>query len=615
MSTIPGTVLEVGTSLVILIVVKVSLVWAVGLSATGLARKSRAALRHALLTAAFGVTLVLPIASIFAPPVRIALPIVEKTRTAPPPLMATPDTTRFATRIEASARFKRAAPHAASLSISALLIAGWIVGVILALLPMGVGLWEIRSMRRTGLPWLRGQALVEALAAELKIHRRVEVLLHEKLPGPMTCGVIHPAIVLPPDAQAWEEDDLNRAIVHELEHMRRRDWMTQCFARATCAIYWFHPLIWMVWRRLLLEAERSCDDAVLGRSEATAYADQLVAFARRCAMAKLPLPAMANRADLATRIRAVLDGDQRRGRMGRFSASVVCGAAMALVTALSPIVLVAATQAAATFQTASINAHPDGQMDVYGVYIQAKGARGAHDGRLEVVGFPLTALIQMAYNVKDFQLSGAPSWMRSDRYDVYAKAAGNATFEQMQPMLQSLLGERFKLALHREIRELPVYELVPAEGGFNIEATRAGSCVTRNPATVRPPTPNGPWPCGGWRRTILSAPQDRKDRLEAVGMSMPELIDMLSDEVGRIVIDRTGFTERFDFQLEFAPPDESIVWSIGPHRGTPGPAPSRNPSAPSIFSALHDRLGLRLESTTGPVEVLVIDSVEKLSEN
>jgi uncharacterized protein (TIGR03435 family) len=98
-------------------------------------------------------------------------------------------------------------------------------------------------------------------------------------------------------------------------------------------------------------------------------------------------------------------------------------------------------------------------------------------------------------------------------------------------------------------------------------------------------------------------------------MSMPELIDMLSDEVGRIVIDRTGFTERFDFQLEFAPPDESIVWSIGPHRGTPGPAPSRNPSAPSIFSALHDRLGLRLESTTGPVEVLVIDSVEKLSEN
>ena len=456
MFIIGRTALELGTSPCILIVVKVSLVWALGLSITKLARKSRAALRHALLTAAFGVTLVLPIASIVPLPAHIALPLVEKTRTTPPPLMAIPDTTRFVTRVEASARFRPAAPRAPGLSISALLIVGWIIGAALALLPMGVGLWEIRAMRRTGLPWLRGQALVEALAAELKIHRRVEVLLHENLPGPMTCGIIHPAIVLPLDAKAWEEDDLNRAIVHELEHVRRGDWVTQCFARAACAIYWFHPLVWIAWRRLLLEAERSCDDAVLGRSDATAYADQLVAFARRCAMAKSPLLAMANRIDLAMRIRAVLDSDQRRGRIGRFSVSVVCGAATALVITLSPIVLVAATRAAPMFQTASINAHPDGQMDVYGVYIQAKGARTANDGRFEVVGVPLTALIQMAYNVKDFQLSGVPSWARSDRYDVYAKAMGNATFEQMQPMLQSLLAERFKLTLHREIRELPV---------------------------------------------------------------------------------------------------------------------------------------------------------------
>ena len=186
MSIVPGTVLEVGTSLVILIVAKVSLVCALGLSATGLARRSRAALRHTLLTAAFGVTLVLPIASIVAPPVHIALPFVEKARTAPPPVMAIPDTTRLVTRVEASVRFRRAAPRVPRLSISTLLIAGWIIGATLALLPMGVGLWEIRSMRRSGLPWFRGQALVEALAAEIKIHRRVEVLLHEKLPGPMT---------------------------------------------------------------------------------------------------------------------------------------------------------------------------------------------------------------------------------------------------------------------------------------------------------------------------------------------------------------------------------------------------------------------------------------------
>ena len=106
------------------------------------------------------------------------------------------------------------------------------------------------------------------------------MLLHEALPGPMTCGVLHPAIVLPPDAQIWDQEDLNRAIVHELEHVRRGDWVSHCLARAVCAVYWFHPLVWIAWRQLALEAERSCDDAVLGRSEATAYADQLVGLAQ-----------------------------------------------------------------------------------------------------------------------------------------------------------------------------------------------------------------------------------------------------------------------------------------------------------------------------------------------
>ena len=123
------------------------------------------------------------------------------------------------------------------------------------------------------------------LALEAGIHRRVEVLLHEALTGPMTCGVVHPAIVLPRDAQSWEAEDLNRAIVHELEHVRRGDWVSHCLARAVCAVYWFHPLVWIAWRQLALEAERSCDDAVLGRSEATAYADQLVGLARRLSAA------------------------------------------------------------------------------------------------------------------------------------------------------------------------------------------------------------------------------------------------------------------------------------------------------------------------------------------
>src|SRR5690606_37608319 len=151
-------------------------------------------------------------------------------------------------------------------------------------------------------------------ASDFGIRRRVQVLLHESLSGPMTCGVIRPAIILPKDAQTWAADDVHRAIIHELEHVRRADWLSQCLARAIAACYWFHPLVWVAWRQLALEAERACDDAVLRASEAAEYADQLVLLAQRLSTSRQPQLAMANRSDLATRVLAVLDGGQRRSR-------------------------------------------------------------------------------------------------------------------------------------------------------------------------------------------------------------------------------------------------------------------------------------------------------------
>src|SRR5262245_11024602 len=116
----------------------------------------------------------------------------------------------------------------------------------------------------------------------------------------MTCGVLRPVVMLPDDAQRWDEKDLERAFVHELEHVRRCDWAVHCLARVACAAYWFHPLVWTAWRQLTLEAERACDDAVLGNSEATVYADQLLGLARRrSAVRRSPALAMANRSDLA----------------------------------------------------------------------------------------------------------------------------------------------------------------------------------------------------------------------------------------------------------------------------------------------------------------------------
>jgi beta-lactamase regulating signal transducer with metallopeptidase domain len=156
------------------------------------------------------------------------------------------------------------------------------------------------------------------------------------------------------DAETWNSEDLNRAIVHELEHVRRGDSASRSLARAICAVYWFHPLVWIAWRKLVLEAERACDDAVLIRSEATAYADQLVGLAKRMSAAQgPPLMAMASRADLATRVAAVLNARQRRGRAGMLALVLACAAAVVLVIAMSPLTLVAAPLRDALAQSAS----------------------------------------------------------------------------------------------------------------------------------------------------------------------------------------------------------------------------------------------------------------------
>ena len=189
---------------------------------------------------------------------------------------------------------------AARIPVKEVLLSAWLAVAALFLSPIVIGLAQLRSLRRNAFPWPAGQSLAGA---------HVEVLLHEEVRSPITCGVLRSAIIFPPDVRTWDEADVTRAIVHELEHVHRFDCLTQCLARAVCAVYWFHPLMWIAWRRLTLEAERSCDDAVLAHSEATAYADQLVDLAQRLSTgASAPVLAMANRADLARRVNSVLDG-------------------------------------------------------------------------------------------------------------------------------------------------------------------------------------------------------------------------------------------------------------------------------------------------------------------
>jgi uncharacterized protein (TIGR03435 family) len=484
----------------------------------------------------------------------------------------------------------------------------WLAGAICCLVPVVLGLWQIRRIRRHGLSWRDAQSLTNDLARHAGIRRPIEVLVHEAIVGPMTCGVVRPAIVFPEDARAWRDADVRRALTHELEHVRRSDWVTLCLARAICAVYWFHPLVWIANRQLDVNAERACDDAVVRESHALGYADQLVTLAERSlAQTHRPLLAMANRGDLSTRVHAVLNTRQQRGPAGVWARIIVTIAAAASVALLAPLRTIAsalgqapAPTARPQFEVASIKPSPlfDRIMSV-----RPLPGRLTADATLQV-------LMQYAYGVQPFQLVGGPGWLTSDHYEIEAKADVSASRDQIFRMLQSLLEERFQLKTHREMKELPVFTLVSNRGGFTLPAPRDGTCVD-SPAdaaaewvgagrmAVPGELPPSKGRCGS---VIVSVAQMRGGKI-----AMSEFVRALSMMLGRSVLDKTGFTDPFDLQLDFVP-DETTP-------AMPPPPPGSGISGVSIAQALQQQLGLRLESTKGPVEVIVVDQAERPSAN
>ena len=249
---------------------------------------------------------------------------------------------------------------------------------------------------------------------------------------------------------------------------------------------------------------------------------------------------------------------------------------------------------------------PPGEVELH---VLRDRARGSGHGTFHVQNVPLYLLIQLAYNAKDYQIVGEPAWANSERYDVTAKTENNASFEQMRPMLRSLLAERFSLALHGVTKELPVYELTAAKGGLK---TEDGSCVNRDPNG--PPQPFGSKLCGGVMSAMLPG---GSSRLEGFGVPMSKLVEVLADRIGRTVVDKTGFSGTFNFQLDFSSDDAASNPKSAPPAaaGPERPIPGTNVQAPTIFAALQEQLGLRLQAGKGQVEVLVIDHVQRPSPN
>jgi uncharacterized protein (TIGR03435 family) len=208
-------------------------------------------------------------------------------------------------------------------------------------------------------------------------------------------------------------------------------------------------------------------------------------------------------------------------------------------------------------------------------------------GGLKVTNGTLKGIIETAYDVRDFQISGGPGWLTSQRYDISAGAAsGDAGMNETRQRLQALLAQRFRLKVHRETRDLPVYVLVVGKSGSKL--VEAGASNT--PAGIGRE-------CG---------------RMTGTSASMANLTLYLSRQLERPVLDHTGLSRRYDFRFDWTPDSGSCAGQAD--GGGPGAALSSS-DGPSIFTALQEKLGLKLESTKGPVEVLVIDHAERADDH
>jgi uncharacterized protein (TIGR03435 family) len=230
-------------------------------------------------------------------------------------------------------------------------------------------------------------------------------------------------------------------------------------------------------------------------------------------------------------------------------------------------------------------------------------------GRFMAVGQSLRILIQYAYRLRDFQIVGGPAWVDTDLWEIQAKAADGAVpppspaADNTKPdtialMLQSLLEDRFQLKLHREMRQFPVYLLTVSKGGMKLKLSDDQSAIGGQP----PGTPIEQ------RRGMI---RRVGDGVEGKAVSTTFLASFLSTWAGRPVLDKTGLNGLYDFNMHWTPPSVPAPGIPPGPDATPG---ASDPSGASIFTAIEE-LGLKLESAKAPFEIVVIDTVQKPSEN
>ena len=444
-----------------------------------------------------------------------------------------------------------------------------------------------------------------------------------ELPLPVVCaptpiepgvfGILRPVLLLPEGTfERLIPAQLEAIIAHELSHVRHRDNLIAAIHMFVETVFWFYPLVWWIGKRMVEERERACDEEVLTLgSEPRVYADGILNVCKLYLESPLICVSGVTGSNLKRRIEAIMSNTVAlKLNFGKKAIMAAAGAATLVLPVVigmmnTRAVLAQAPASANTqkFEVASIKACAPGPP-----VPKTKGPGGgggrpsSSPGRYQSPCDTVMDLIRTAYG-GFVPISGGPAWIKSDRYQIEAKAeAGTSPRIMGGPMLQSLLADRFQLKIHHETREVPVYALTVAKGGFKLQPSKEGSCIA--PGDIGAHLEPGQKPCG-IPMTRVTGP----NMIMEIEGSVDQFCKVIGVSMGRPVINKTGITGVFDLRLEFAR-DEAIVAGAGDR----GPA-SDDSTAPSILTAVQQQLGLKLESTKGPGETLIVESIERPSEN
>ena len=440
----------------------------------------------------------------------------------------------------------------------------------------------------------------------------LEVMSSPSTLEPGVVGIWRSVLLLPEGlTERLTAAQLHALIAHERCHVRCRDNLAAAVHMLVEAIFWFHPLVWWIERRMIDERERACDEAVLrAGNDPDEYVEGILTVCRFTLRTPLACVTGVTGSDLRARVEAIARNELgTRMTIGRRLAVALLGAMVGGVPIIAgmtraPFLAVAqGPSSPVVFEVAAVRQNNSGQTF-------SETEDDLPGGRYTATNTPLRLLIRQAYGISENQLVDAPGWTRTERFDIDAKlereppVVPDGQLGERHFALQSLLAKHFNLVVHRETRDVPLYALVMARAdrkpGPKLQPSSADCSPAAMPAQIDATLAGKPLACG----TLVNT-----GRIRFGGRTMSDLAKTLSSLplLGRGVVDRTGLIGRWQFELTYTPDPDQLP------PAQPGrELPAFDPNGPSLSAAFQEQLGLKLESIRGPMEVLVVDRVERL---